>query len=193
MPRARGSKDDAPSRAELHEAALAYLARSAATAATLGRALERKIVTWARKAARAGAGADEIEEHLVRCRTIVAEIVARFREVGLVNDAAFAEARAKRLSREGRSKRAIAAHLAAKGVSSSITREVIPHDELGAALVFARKRRIGPYAREETTREQEHKALAAMARAGFDFSVCERALRMDRERADELLEGRRDL
>lgn len=188
-----GKTADAPSRAALHEAALAYLARSAATAATLERALHRKIATWARSAARAGRDAEVIAADVDRCREATAEIVARLGEVGLVDDAAFAEARARVLSRAGRSRLAVAAHLAAKGVAPAIAREVLPDDELGAALVFARKRRIGPFAREGTSREDERRALAAMARAGFGRSACDRALRMDREVADALLEGRRKL
>lgn len=192
----RGSGGDeprAPSKHDLHEAALAYLTKSAATSATLGRALERRVATWARKASRAGAAAESVEEDVARCREAIALIVARFVEVGLVNDAAFAEARAKRLSRAGRSRRAIAAHLASKGVSEAAAREALPSDELALALAFTKKKRIGPFAREVATREDERKALAAMARAGFGWSVSERALRMDRERAEEHLEVRREL
>ncbi|MBN9161583.1 MAG: hypothetical protein BGO98_49610 [Myxococcales bacterium 68-20] len=82
----------------------------------------------------------------------------RFREVGLVNDAAYAESRARSLSRVGRSRRAISAHLAAKGVDAETVRQALPHDA-GVELAFARKRRIGPYAREGTTdREAKQKA-----------------------------------
>ncbi|HVJ89940.1 MAG TPA: RecX family transcriptional regulator [Labilithrix sp.] len=200
----RGPNDDpgpAPSRAVLHEAALAYLARGSATAATLGRVLERKLATWARKAERSQRDPEGIEGELATAREAITSIVARFREVGLINDAAYAESRARSLSRSGRSRRAIAAHLTAKGVAPETVREALPEDariELAAALAFARKRRIGPYAREvdedrATRQAAKQKALAAMARAGFAFSTCERALRMDREEADErLLDRPRD-
>jgi regulatory protein len=187
----------APTSAALHEAALAYLARTSATAATLKRALERKVSTWARRAARAGADAESVEADTARCREAIAAVLARFREVGLVNDAAFAEARTKSLQRSGRSRRAIEAHLAAKGVSQATAREVVSIDaeaELGAALAFARKRRLGPFADEPVPRGDragQQKAVAAMARAGFGWSVCERALNMDREQADERLENHR--
>lgn len=183
----------APARAALHEAALAYLARSSATAATLGRVLDRKVSSWARKAARASRDPELVAADVSVCRESIEAIVARFREVGLIDDAAYAKSRARSLSRSGRSRRAIAAHLAVKGVGAETVREALPNDaetELAAALAFARKRRIGPYAREaELDREQERaakqKALAAMARAGFGWSTSERALGMDREQADE--------
>ncbi len=180
-----------PSRDVLHEAALAYLARSSATAATLGRVLDRKVSTWARKAARAARDPEAVAADVSGCKESIDAIIARFREVGLVDDAKYAESRARSLSRAGRSRRAISAHLAAKGVDAEITRQALPNDasvELAAALAFARKRRIGPYAREANVeREAKQKAIAAMARAGFDYRTCERALRMDREEADERL------
>lgn len=186
-----GDPGPAPSRDVLHEAALAYLARGSATAATLTRVLDRKVSTWARKAARAARDPELVAADVIGCKESIEGIVARFREVGLVNDAAYAESRARSLSRAGRSRRAISAHLAAKGVDAETARQALPDDagtELAAALAFARKRRIGPYAREETIdRETKQKAIAAMARAGFAFHTCERALRMDREEADERL------
>jgi regulatory protein len=180
----------------LDEAALGYLSRGAATAATLTRVLNGKIARWARRAERATAterrDAEEIAADIAAAREAVSTIVTRFREVGLVNDATFAESRVRSLSRAGRSQRAIAAHLAAKGVDSDTARNALPNDagvELAAALTFARKRRIGPFAREgeEDDRKTKQKALAAMARAGFGWSVCERAFGMDRERADDHL------
>lgn len=192
--RSRGRPTDpgpAPSRDVLHEAALAYLARGSATAATLTRVLDRKIMSWARRAERAIGDRELVAADVTRCRASVEAIVVRFREVGLINDAAYAESRARSLSRAGRSRRAISAHLAAKGIDAETAREALPNDaaiEIAAALAFAKKRRIGPYAHDAImTREAKQKAIAAMARAGFAFRTCERALGMDREEADERL------
>ena len=199
----RGPSDPgaAPTRASLHEAALAYLARGAASADSVTRSLERRVTSWARRAARVGREAEVVGSQAKTARELIPEIVERLREVGLVNDTAFAEARAKRMSNAGRSRRAINAHLAQKGVDAATVREAVPHDagaELAAAIAFARKRRIGPFARDaapddrDAKRAVERKALGAMARAGFDFNVCERVMRMDRDDADERLRGRRE-
>lgn len=190
-----GDPGNAPTREVLHEAALTYLARGSATAATLTRVLERKIATWARRAGRADRDAEMVAADIVVCRAAIDGIVVRFREVGLIDDAAYAQSRARSLSRSGRSRRAIASHLAAKGVDAEIVREALPNDaeiELAAALTFARKRRIGPYAREvegdrEDARKTKQKSLAAMGRAGFGWSTCERAFGMDRDLAEEIL------
>ena len=192
----------APTRASLHEAALGYLARGAASADSVTKTLERRTTAWARRAARAGRDAEVIASDAAAARALIPEIIARLREVGLVNDGPFAEVRAKRMSTAGRSRRAISAHLAQKGVDAATVREAVPHDaaaELAAALAFARKRRLGPFVREEDApqdrdakRAAERRALGALARAGFDWNICERVMRMDRADADEKLRERRE-
>ncbi|MBR0674496.1 RecX family transcriptional regulator, partial [Neoroseomonas soli] len=124
-----------------------------------------------------------------------AEVAAAMVQAGAVDDAAFAESRARRLARAGRSRRAIAAHLAAKGVDAETAAASIPEGEdaeLDAALAFCRRRRIGPFARGAEDTEARRKALAAMARGGFAHGVARRALAMDPETAeDRLLAARR--
>ena len=186
----------------LHEAALAYLARSAASVDSVKKSLERRIANWARRAKRAGRDAEEVASLAAGSRELIAPILARLGEVGLVNDTAFAESRAKRMSASGRSRRAIAAHLQQKGIAQATVREASAVDagaELAAAITFARKRRLGPFARDEDpdlTREErrlaERKSLGTMARAGFDFGMCERVLRMDRETAEAVVRDRRE-
>jgi len=192
----------APTRTALHEAALAYLARGAASEDSVARTLQRRIGNWARRAVRAGRDVDAVAQDAAAARELIAPIVVRLGEVGLVNDSAFAATRARRMSTSGRSRRAITAHLAQKGVTAATVREAVGHDagaELAAAIAFARKRRLGPFAREEdepldrdARRTAERKALGTMARAGFDFAVCERVLRMNRDDADERLRDRRE-
>jgi regulatory protein len=197
----------APTRNDLHEAALAYLARRPATRAVLKRVLTRKLLTWKRRASKQkGFAEEQATQEIEEAKQSIDSILERFQEVGLVNDEAFAKSRAKSLSRGGRSRRAIEAHLKQRGVAETVIRESVPRDasvELRAALVFARKRRLGPFQREvekqdedepasRSSNDNDHnqkkqKSLATMARAGFAFSVCERALEMDRAQAEEIL------
>jgi len=195
--RANAEPVRAPSADVLREAALTYLARCAATAAGVARVLERRIDAWARKADRAGCDPETIQSEAARARDAIEPVVSRLREVGLIDDAAFAEARARSLSRAGRSRRAIAAHLAERGAAESVVRqalEVAGSSELGSAIAFAYKRKIGPFSRRnvaprtrEEVRTMDRKAFAAMARAGFDYGISERALRMDLDEAETLL------
>jgi regulatory protein len=112
-----------------------------------------------------------------------------------VDDAAFAESRARRLARAGRSRRAIAAHLAAKGVAREAAAAALAEEEgaeLDAALAWCRRRRAGPFAAGSAGPEARLKALAALARAGFARDVAEAALAMEPEAATErLLAARR--
>lgn len=191
----------APTDATLREAALAALGRRALTRAGLASALERKIATWARKASRDGHHEpDDVAQAVEKAKAAIAPIVSRMVEIGAIDDVKFAEARTASLTRQGRSRRAIAAHLAAKGVEETTVREATASDastELVAALTLAKKRRLGPFARDEDRNMRDpdvrRKALGVLARAGFDFGTAERALRMDPEEAEERLRDRRAL
>ena len=108
----------APDAAGLHDAALDYLAHYAATEAVLRRVLERRIDRWARRAAVAS-DAETIAVQAAAARALVHDVIARLVAAGAVNDAAYAESRARSLLRSGRSRRAAAAHLAAKGVDAA--------------------------------------------------------------------------
>ncbi|HET6183690.1 MAG TPA: RecX family transcriptional regulator [Acetobacteraceae bacterium] len=176
--------------AALHEAALAYLARYAATRATLARVLERRIARWARGAAADGMAAEAVDAGVAAARAAAAALVARLAEAGAVSDAAFAAARARRLARAGKSRRAVAAHLAAKGVDAALAAQALPADELGSALLFARRRRIGPFA--EASPEERRRALGMLARAGFAAETARRVMRTTREEAEAMIAAGRD-
>jgi regulatory protein len=180
-----------PDAASLQEAALAYLARYAATERGLRRILERHIDRWARAASSVGGDPEAMARQAATARDAARGVVTRLVAAGAVNDAAFAAGRARSLARAGRSRLAIAAHLAAKGVGNEAVRAALGDDgdsELPAALISARRRRIGPFrqcdAPEPTQRQKE---LAALARLGFTRDVAERALAMDRDDADTLI------
>jgi SOS response regulatory protein OraA/RecX len=104
-----------PDNADLRDAALAYLARYAATESALRRVLERRVERWARAAAGA-VDTEVIASQVSAAREALRDVVSRLVAAGAVNDAAYAEARARSLVRAGRSRRAVTAHLLAKGV-----------------------------------------------------------------------------
>lgn len=176
MAKERGAA--APDRGALQEAALAHLARYAATEAGLVRVLERRIQRWLRSSG-------EAPESAAAAFAAAREVARALAASGAVDDAAFAEARTRRLTRAGRSLRAVAADLAAKGVNAEVAAQALPQDELPAALMFLRRRRFGAFrAGEGGDRQRE---LAAMARAGFSREVAERALSTGRDEAERVL------
>ncbi len=173
-----------PPTLDLHQAALDYLARYASTEAGLRRVLLRRIDRWAR----AQPDPDAAEPALRAARAAVDGVVRRLAEAGAVSDATFAETRVRSLVRSGRSTRAIQMRLVAKGVAPDMARSASVADaetELAAALVLARKRRIGPYrTADEPDPAVRMKELALLARAGFTRETAEQALATDREDAE---------
>jgi regulatory protein len=168
----------------LLQAALSYLARYAATEAGVRRVLLRRIDRWAR----AQPDADAAEPAVCAARAHVDAVVRRLAETGVLSDEAFATSRARGLSRSGQSARSIQMRLVAKGVAPDTARAAAATDadtELAAALVLARKRRIGPYGiAEDLDSAARMKQMALLARAGFSRDVAERVLQTSRGDAE---------
>ncbi|AKR48816.1 MULTISPECIES: RecX family transcriptional regulator [Acetobacter] len=190
----------------LREAALAHLARFGTTRHGLEQVLLRRIARWEKQALKAGADTEEVAEAAQALRPVVAEIAEEMVRLGAVDDASFATSRARRLVRSGRSGRAVQAHLAARGVEADL-RDAALQDavegfsaaqrELCAALVLARKRRMGPFATpyvadDEADTEQalarRHKALGVLARAGYARDVAEQVLDMSPTEAEDWMQ-----
>jgi regulatory protein len=173
-----------PDAGSLYQAALNYLARYATTEAGLRRMLHRRIDRWARGVA----DKEMLAEKVTAAKQAAALVVARLAASGAVSDTAFAESRARSLVSAGRSRRAAAAQLAAKGVDEELAQSVLPEDaenELASAFVLARKRRIGPFRLSEPADRQRE--FGIMARAGFPRAVAERALDAEPEEAEEAI------
>jgi regulatory protein len=170
-----------PTAAHLRNVALAHLSRHAATGATLLRVLERRIIRWA-------ATAQPDDNQVVALRQDARDIIAGLLAQGLLNDADFADTRARRLIRSGHSRRAVAAHLAARGVEPEISRAAMASgDDLAAALATARRRRIGPFRTAAADAEGLRKEFALLARAGFGREVATRALGMGFDEAEAIV------
>lgn len=154
------------------------------------RVLHRRIDRWARAAmAEAAADPDSIAVAKQASRQAAREVASALVKSGVLDDTAFAAARARSLTRAGRSRRAVGAHLAAKGVAQDVAQAALPdpESELAAALAYARRRRLGPFRIHEGDEATRHKELGAMARAGFPQPVAQQALRMDPEAAKALV------
>lgn len=182
MSEPRNRRRKLPTAEDLHAAALAHLARYAATEAGLRRMLARRVLRWARSAISAGDDRDAVAREAATAREAARAIVARLVATGAVNDAAFAEVRAQKLLRRGRSRRAATAQLMAKGVDASIARAALPEGpdaEIAAALVLARRRRIGPFRPAQADPATLRREFGILARAGFPGHVAACALGMD--------------
>lgn len=119
--------------------------------------------------------------------------------LGLVDDGVYAVQKARSMHRAGRSARRIRGELFSKGVGEEeIRMALLALDETecgedidrAAAIIFARRRKFGPFRRagtaaakldEETRKRRE---LAAFARAGFSYELANKILSAEEEDLD---------
>ncbi|WP_425228256.1 RecX family transcriptional regulator [Sphingomonas sp.] len=150
--------------AALERLALRYVERFATTRGKLADYLRRKVRErgWADEAA---ADADALAQ--------------RMAALGYVDDRAWAEAKAEALGRRGLGARRVGEALRAARVEED-DRAAVADDVAGrtieAALAFARRKRLGPWARGEVDRPAREKQLAAMLRAGHPLDLARRVL-----------------
>ncbi|MFS0735527.1 RecX family transcriptional regulator [Sphingomonas sp. 1P06PA] len=147
----------------LRALALHYVGRYATTRAKLAAYLTRKL----RERGWAGTGAPPIEA-----------LVQRIAGLGYVDDRAFAAAREQALARRGFGRRRRSQALSAAGIEPDDRAAVIDADEdpMESALAFARRRRIGPFARAPMDETARRRAFAALMRAGHDPQTASRIL-----------------
>lgn len=143
----------------LRDLALTYVGRFATSRAKLARYLERKLFErgWN------GEKSADIEG-----------LVARISELGYVDDAGFARMKAAAMERRGLGARRIGAALRADGIGEEDRADAERRSRSGeweAADIFARRRRIGPYADAAPDRDRRERQLAAFLRAGHRMDV----------------------
>ncbi len=168
----------------LERAALHYLERFASSSENLRRVLMRRV---ARSAQFHGAGAGNDAE--ASGAAAIDDIIQRFLRAGLLDDRAYAAARAASLHRRGASLRAIRLKLSQKGVDAetadaaldtlrqTLAAEADPgaDPDLQAALNYARRRRLGPFRSKDRT-EHRDRDLAALGRQGFSYDIARRII-----------------
>ena len=146
----------------LNGLALAYLGKYATTRHKLRTYLGRKVTErgWD------GEGPPPLDMIVERCA-----------ELGYVDDAGFAEARGAALVRRGYGEQRVAAALRGAGIDSETAapvREMAQENALDAALAFARRKRIGPYASESIDLDQRRRHFGQMLRAGHSPDIARR-------------------
>jgi regulatory protein len=108
-------------------------------------------------------------------------VAERMAALGYVDDAAYAEARARGLARRGMGAGRVKAALHGAGVSVEDRDAALEgHDDWAAAVDFARRKRLGPFgAAARADPAVRRKQLAAMARAGHGFDLARRVIDAD--------------
>jgi regulatory protein len=144
----------------LNELALRYVGRFATTRAKLRSYLTRKV----RERGWSGAGEPDL-----------GSIAERFADLGYIDDASYALSKSQSLTARGDGKKRVVQALKIAGIGeedSSTARDHAEVEAVTAAVRFARRRRIGPFAQIPPANPRERdKALAAMMRAGHGFEL----------------------
>ena len=177
MPRSHPTILPSYDSAALERAALDYAARYATTRSRLRAYLRRKL----RERGWTEAEAPPVDA-----------LVERFAERGYVDDRAFAVARADALLRRGYGARRIGSALRAAGIDADVAGELderIGADAEAAAIRFARRKRIGPFAAAPPDPAQMRRWFAAMIRAGHPTRLVYRLLDMDAGAVDVAPDG----
>ena len=149
----------------LERLALRYVERFATTKARLTDYLTRKI-------RERGWEGDRVDP---------AAIAERMAGLGYVDDRSYAEAKAAAMARRGLGARRVAGMLRQAGVGGEDAEAVAPAVEdraIEAAITFARRRRIGPFADQPADRPTREKHIAAMLRGGHSPTLSRRIATM---------------
>ena len=169
----------------LYNSGLAYLQRFPASTPHFRRVMGRKIDRSCNY---------HNEQSREDCIALLESAIAQFERMGLLNDDAYLSGMINSLRRRGLSTQAILSKLCQKGLPQDRILETLQsHDEaagaenadLSAALLLARRKRLGAYRRAEEL--DKNKELAALARAGFGFDIAQRALSLGFDEAEEII------
>ena len=148
----------------LRELALRYVGRFATTRMRLVQYLQRKL----RERGWNGAGDPAL-----------ASLAEQLAGLGYIDDEAYATAKGQALGRRGFGKRRVTAALRQAGIDEDDGRVACEHADAGAlvaAVRFAQRKRLGPFAIVAPDPRQRDKALAALLRAGHPFDLARRLL-----------------
>ncbi len=111
-------------------------------------------------------------------QVLIEKMISEYLHSGLLDDEAYAKARATSLHNRGNSSRNIWSKLKQKGIKNDVIelavsalREAYKNPERVAAIHFAQRRRLGPFQKNKLNDEIRKKHLATMARAGFSYEI----------------------
>ncbi|MCB1783328.1 MAG: RecX family transcriptional regulator [Alphaproteobacteria bacterium] len=166
----------------LHNSGLYYLQRFAASTSRFRSVMLRKV----KKSCHA-----HPEQDYEACAQLVEALVLKFEAAGLLNDELYTNGAVASMRRRGLSQKAVLAKMAQRGIGANNALLALQaydaeesygdetrDSEFQAALMFARRKKIGPFRNMSVAEDEktQQKALSALARAGFSYDVSRRVL-----------------
>jgi regulatory protein len=143
---------------------VAYVGRFATTRAKLAQYLRRKLAEKGWEAPRP----PEIDP-----------LIEKLARLGYIDDAAFALAKARSLGQRGYGERRVDMALRQAGVGEqdgAPAKAMATSGATAAAIRYAQRRRLGPFASEVPDQKRRARALSAMIRAGHSFDLARRLI-----------------
>lgn len=171
----------------LHNSGLYYLERYSTSTENFRRVMMRKV----QKSCRA-----HPEQEFSKCEQMVGDLITKFIRVGLLDDNVYARSIVNSQRRNGKSLRYIQTYLRSKGLDTEVIEKSLDQFneendknaaeiEFESAMVYARKKRLGPFrTREEFDIQKE---MGRLARAGYSYDTARRVL--DKNLDDEDIAG----
>jgi len=144
---------------KLDELAISYVGRFATSRAKLLTYLKRKL----RERGWDGEGEPSLEE-----------LADRLVRLGYVDDRAYALSKARSLTGRGYGERRVRQALSLAGIAveeAGDAHDLAEAEAVEAALRFARRKSLGPFAAEPLDPRRRERAMAAMIRAGHGFGL----------------------
>ncbi len=171
----------------LYNSGLAYLQRFPTSSHHFKTVMTRKIDKSCRH---------HVEQDREQCLVWLDKLTEKFQELALLDDAAYLKGMVTSLRRRGLSSMQIKMKLQQKGYNQDeVMNELSQYDQdefqtdqngdIYAALIFARKKRLGPF--DKDNRKTPEKALATMARAGYSYDIAKKTIEISDEELEEKL------
>ena len=104
----------------------------------------------------------------------IEDILAEFEKLHYLDDSRFAEIKIRSYLNAGKPARYIQNKLKAKGIDEQQIENILSeqeYDELSMALKLAKRKKIGPYRKEDLRHEYRQKDMGTLVRAGFSYDV----------------------
>ena len=128
---------------------------------------------------------------------MILEVTESCVRLGYIDDEAFIRSQFRQGLRSGFSQRRILLKLAQRGISRDLAEAVMDKQtsraadkkdsELAAALIYARKKSVGPYSRSKLRADENQRHLARLARNGFAFDIAKQVIAMPSAAAADVL------
>lgn len=184
----------------LREYAIKYLARYSNTETGLRRLLKRKAHRWFTMRQREEQSQDDYQHFSQEIDKKIDEVVNDMKRIGSIDDESYITYKFSSLIRSGYSRNIIRSRLMQKGFAADLIETSLQKYEendadLLAALIYVKKRRIGPFRRIAAIEnpEMDKKEQMMLARRGFSFTIANKVLLMKQSEAEEYIAKLRDL